>query len=66
MKQMKYKMNVMSELKKKGYTTYTLRKAGFSQSAYTKILHNEPVGSITLLRLCELLDCSVSDIIEIV
>lgn len=50
-------------MKAKGFTTYTLReKHGMSNSTVQRLKKNRPVSTYTLNILCELLDCSLSDV----
>ena len=52
-------------LKKKGISTYTLRvKFNISGSTVQRLRKNMSVSTNTLDDLCELLDCSISDIVE--
>jgi len=51
-------------LEEKGITTYKLFKMGFSDRTYYRIKHGESIKTDTIARLCDLLECEVSDIIE--
>ena len=52
-------------LKKKGMSTYTLRvKFNISGSTVQRLRRNMSVSTNTLDDLCELLNCSISDIVE--
>lgn len=52
-------------LKKKGLSTYTLRvKFEISGSTIQRLRKNMSVSTNTLDDLCELLDCSLSEIAE--
>lgn len=52
-------------LKKKGYSTYTLRvKFQISGSTVQRLRRNMSVSTNTLDDLCNLLDCPLSDIAE--
>jgi DNA-binding Xre family transcriptional regulator len=52
-------------LKKKGMSTYTLRvKFDVSGSTVQRLRKNMSVSTNTIDDLCELLNCSVSEIIE--
>ena len=54
-----------STLKKKGMSTYTLRtKFNVSGSTVQRLRKNMSVSTNTLDDLCELLACSISDIVE--
>lgn len=62
---LKYKFNVLLELKQKGYTTTKLRKEKIlGEKTIQKLRHNEYVSMDTLDLLCGLLGCNISDIIE--
>lgn len=45
-------------------TTYTLQKHGISSSSIRRIKDGDSISTNTIDALCEILDCSVSDIIE--
>ena len=52
-------------LKKKGMSTYTLRaKFNISGSTVQRLRKNMSISTNTLDDLCELLECTVSDIVE--
>lgn len=52
-------------LKKKGMSTYTLRvKFNISGSTVQRLRRNMSVSTNTLDDLCELLECSISNIVE--
>lgn len=60
-----YKINVLAELKKAGYSTYKLRKENiFGQETIQKMNKGKVVYGNTLDKLCELLNCQVGDILE--
>lgn len=60
------KINILEELKEKGYTTYKLRADKLlSESTITKLRNNSANITLeTLDTLCSLLDCDISDIVE--
>lgn len=59
-----YKIDVLEELKKAGFTTYKIRKENLlSQSAITQLKHGEPIGFKTLDNICWMLKCQPGDII---
>lgn len=62
----RYKINILEALKKKGYTSYKLRKNGLiSESTISKFRHGQ--NTITLANLevvCRLLNCQPGDVIE--
>lgn len=61
----KYKINILAELKKKGYSSYRLRKEKiFGEKTMTLIRNKEVVYGATLDKLCELLSCQPGDILE--
>ena len=53
------------QLKDKGVSQYKLIKEyGFSTGQLDRLRKNENISTYTLNRLCEILDCSLSDIAE--
>ena len=61
---LKYRVNVMEELKNAGYSGYFLEKNKvFSPSALQKFRHDIVVGIETLNRLCTLLQCQPGDLL---
>ena len=62
-----YKIDVLSELKEAGYSSYRLQKENLlSASALDKIRKNIVVGIAVIDKLCELLDCQPGNIIKYV
>lgn len=62
---LKYRINVLSVLKEKGYSTYRLRSEKlFSESTIQKFRNNIPVSWENLEMLCKLLGCQPNDILE--
>lgn len=60
-----YKCNVLTELKKAGYTTYRLQKERiFGQQTIQKMRQGIVVYGTTLEKLCELLHCQPGDLLE--
>ncbi len=54
-------------MRKKGFTTYTLRvKHGISGSTVQRLKQNQPLSTVTLNDLCKLLNCKLSDVAEYV
>ena len=54
-------------LKKKELTGYRLNKSyGVSRSLLDKLKHNKDIRLSTLSDLCRILDCKVTDIVEII
>ena len=61
-----YKINVIDELNKHGYTNSILRDNNFlSQATLTNLRRGGNITIATLNILCLLLDCQPGDIIEI-
>jgi len=62
----KYKIDVLSELKKKGFTTYVIRNNNYlSQAILTKIRKGEPLPISALESICIMLQKQPSEIIEV-
>lgn len=53
-------------MKEKGISSYRLEQMGFSRATYYSIKQGNSISTNTIDRLCVLLDCQVSDIIEFV
>lgn len=61
---LEYKINVIEELKAKGYnSTRILKENILSQSAMQKLRKGEMIGIKTLEQLCDLLEVQPGDII---
>ena len=64
---LQYKIDVLKELKSKGYNTNRLRKEHLlSESTLQKFRENKPVSWENLETLCALLQCQIGDIVEYV
>ena len=51
-------------MRRKGITTYTLIKDySFSKGTLDSLKHNRNISTATLNDLCEILDCSVEDVL---
>lgn len=62
-----YKINVLSELKAKGYTTTRLRNEKLiGEATIQRLRHNKSVSFDVLSKLCHLLNCNLEDILEYV
>ncbi len=62
-----YKIDIMAELKKRGYSSARIREEKLiGQSYLQQIRHGELVSWKTLDMICSLLDCQPGDIIEYV
>ena len=62
-----YKIDVLAELKKAGYTTTKIREEKLiGQSYLQQIRKGEIVSWKTIDTLCELLNCQVGDLVEYV
>lgn len=63
----RYKIDVMAELKKKGYSSTKIREEKLiGQSYLQQIRHGELVSWKTIDTICALLDCQVGDLVEYV
>ena len=61
---LKYKINVLEELKQKGYTSYILRKEKLlGESTIQKLRLGEGVSWDNLETLCRLLECDIGDLL---
>ena len=59
--------NLWVTMKKKGFTTYMLReKCGIDSKTVRRLRANENMETKTLNKLCDVLNCSLSDIAEYV
>lgn len=59
-----YKVDVLAELKKRGYTTTRIRKEKLiGQSYLQQLRHGELVSWKTIETLCDLLNCQPGDLI---
>lgn len=62
-----YKMDVLSKLKEKGYSTYRLRKEKiYGEATIQKIRMGELVSWDNMSTMCQLLKCQPGDIVEYV
>ncbi len=62
----KYKIDVMKELKKRGYDSKRIKEKGIlSQGTITNIKKGGHINTETLNKLCLILRLSPSDIIEV-
>ena len=63
----RYKVDIMAELKKKGYSSTRIREEKLiGQSYLQQIRHGELVSWKTLDTICALLECQPGDLIEFV
>lgn len=53
-------------MKKKKITSYRLEKQGFSRATYYSIKKGNSISTNMVNQLCELLKCTVSEVIEYV
>lgn len=61
---LQYKIDVLSSLKEKGYSSYRLRKEKiFGERVIQQLRNKEPVSWEVLGRLCSLLGCDIGDIL---
>lgn len=62
----KYKIDVLKELSKIGYTSTKIRKNKWiSEATLTKIRRGENINTSTLNTLCVMLKCQPGDILEV-
>lgn len=62
---LRYKIDVLAELKEKGYTTYKINKDKLlSNSTVQKLRRGTMVSAQNIDALCEMLCCQPGDIIE--
>ena len=63
----RYKIDILAELKKRGYTSTKIREEKLiGQSYLQQLRHGELVSWTTLDTICTLLDCQPADLIEYV
>lgn len=61
----KYKIDVLAELKNAGYSSYRLRQDKiFGERTIQRFRNKEIVSADNLATLCELLNCQPGDILE--
>lgn len=64
---LRYKIDILSALKNKGYSTTRIREEKLiGQSYLQQLRHDELVSWKTIDTLCRLLECNVGDIVEYV
>lgn len=64
---LKYKKDILEELKQNGYTSYRLRKDKImGEAQIQKIRNGEIASKETLNTICKLLNCQPGDILEYV
>ena len=64
---LRYKVDILKELKEKDYTSYILRKDKLiGESQIQKIRKGEIASKETLNTICKLLQCQPGDILEYV
>lgn len=63
----KYKIDILTELKNKGFSSYRIRKEKLlGESTLQKIRQNELVSWENIDKICALLECQPGDLIEYV
>ena len=63
----RYKVDIMVELKKKGYSSTKIREEKLiGQSYLQQIRHGELVSWKTLDTICALLECQPGDLVEFI
>ena len=64
---LKFKIDVLSALKEKGYTTYRIRQEKLmSESTVQKLREGKSVSWENIETLCRLLNCQPGDLMEYV
>lgn len=64
---LRYKINVLSALKEKGYSCYKIRKDKImGEAQVTQIRRGEIVSNNLLDKLCCMLECQPGDLLEYV
>ena len=62
---LQFRIDILSELKNKGYTTYRIRKEKLlSESTVQKLRNGSPVSWENIESICQLLNCQPGDILE--
>lgn len=62
---LRYKFDVLSELKVRGYTSYRIRKEKiFGEAILQKFRNGNIIAADNLNTLCRLLNCQPGDILE--
>lgn len=62
---LKYKIDILEELKENGYSTYKLRKDKLiGEAQIQKIRNGEIASKETINTICKLLNCQPGDILE--
>lgn len=63
----RYKIDIMSELKKRGYSSTRIREEKLiGQSYLQQLRHGELVSWKTIETICSLLECQPGDLVEYV
>lgn len=61
-----YKIDILSALKNKGYTSYRLQKENLlSGSTLVKLKGGDMVSIQSLEKICKMLECDIGDIITL-
>lgn len=62
---MQFKINILQELKARGYSSYRIRQEKLlAESTVQKLRGGLPVSWENIGAICELLDCQPGDILE--
>lgn len=62
---LRYKFDVLAELKNRGYTSYRIRKEKiFAESTLQKFRTGQVISADNLDNLCRCLECQPGDILE--
>ena len=62
---LRYKFDIMAELKKKGYSSTRLRTEKLLGESYmSQLRHGDLVSCKAIYTICDLLDCQPGDLVE--
>lgn len=53
-------------MQKRGISTYNLEKNGVDPKTLQNLRHNKNITMLTAEKLCRILDCGISDIVEFI
>ena len=64
---LRYKVDIIAALKKKGFSSYKIRREKLiSEAAMTRLRHGLPPDAVTLNKLCSMLNTQPGRILEYV
>lgn len=53
-------------MKKQGVSTYWLLKQGIDRKTLNNLKHNKNTTLLTMEKLCKILNCNISDLVEFI